>query len=185
MKRITAIILALALSLSLCACGKKNSASGGRPGKEQSDPEETPAPVVRIDLNPTNFYDYFVYKEYRSAAKDDDGNIESMQILYGFALKDGFTAAASPEYNDTLKVVFTANGIVKEGSFTIDYDNLTYTGAAGSTEVVPIEEDLVFWAKGNRTEIWAFGNYNKSYVMYLQDFTVKSVSGCIYLVNDF
>ena len=48
-----------------------------------------------------------------------------------------------------------------------------------------IEEDLVFWPKGDRTEIWAFGNYSTSYVMYFKTCEVTAVRGSIFLLNDF
>ena len=131
----------------------------------------------------SNFFNYFDYKEYKSATKNDDGTVSSVQILYGFELKDGFEAYNSGEFKDTLTVNFTADGIVYAGDFTVDYETLEYSGTVTSSETRDIEEDLVFWAKGNRTEIWAFGNYSSSYITYLTNFSVTAVEGCIYLKN--
>ena len=180
MKRMLALLLAAVMLLSLCACGKKN-AKPDASGQIAPVEEEQPS-VLKVDITMENFYDFFGYKEYRSAAKSEStGEITSMQILYGYELKDGFTAETSPLYPSDLTVVFQATGIVNQGEFNINYDTLEYTGNVTSTETIPVEEDLEFWAKGNRTEIWAFGNYSRSYVMYLTDFRLRSVSGTIYL----
>ena len=184
MKRILALMTAAVMLLSLCACGKKKPEPAPSDGVSQEEAEKEP--VVKVDLTMANFYDYFYYKEFHSAAKSEKtGEINSMQILYGFVLKDGYTAETSPLYDSNLKVVFTATGVMNQGDFTVDFNTLEYTGNITGTDIIDVEEELVFWPKGNRTEIWAFGNYNRSYIMYLTDFRVKSVSGCIYLKNDF
>lgn len=179
-KRILSLLLACAVLLCLPGCGKKKKTETAAP--QQAAPEKLPD-YVQVSLNMDNFFDYFQYKEFRSAAKDDNGKTTSMQILYGFELKEGYTAANTPEHKDTLKVEFSANAIVKNGSFQINYETLDYTGNVASTDVVPVTKELVFWAQGNRTEIYAYGVYNNSYVIYLQDFRVLSVTGSIWIVN--
>lgn len=178
MKRFILIILALAVAAGCCACGR----SGGRKSGAKHDAAER-SPVVEVEMTMENFYDYFEYHEFHSPTKNDDGVTTSMQILYGFRLKDGYEAANLPEYRDTLKVDFKAEGLIKEGDFTVDFETLEYTGTETKISVEDISEDLVFWPKGNRTEIWAFGLYSKSYVMYFRKMEVTAVSGSIYLLN--
>lgn len=177
MKRIILILLAVVLAVSLCACGK----SGRKKGANNHYGEISP--VVEVKMTMDNFYDYFEYHEFHSPTKNDDGVTTSMQILYGFRLKEGYEAANMSEYKDTLKVDFKAEGLIKEGDFTIDFETLEYTGKEDKISVVDVSEDLIFWPKGNRTEIWAFGLYSKSYVMYFRKFEVTSVTGSIYLKN--
>lgn len=179
MKRICLIMLAVLLAVSCCACG--------RTGRKKRGADNSPAdrsPVVEVKLDMDNFYDYFEYHEFHSPTKNDDGVTTSMQILYGFRLKDGFEAANLIEYKDTLQVNFKAEGLIKEGDFTVDFETLEYSGEETKISVVDVSEDLVFWPKGNRTEIWAFGLYSKSYVMYFRSFEVTAVKGSIYLKND-
>lgn len=171
-------MLAVVLALSFCACGK----SERRKHRANNTPDRSPVVEVKLDMD--NFYDYFEYHEFHSPTKNDDGVTTSMQILYGFKLKDGYEAANLSEYKDTLQVDFKAEGLIKEGSFTIDFETLEYSGTTDKISVVDISEDLVFWPKGNRTEIWAFGLYSKSYVMYFRSFEVTAVNGSIYLKND-
>ena len=179
MKRILLIILALAVAAGCCACGN----AGRRKSGAKRDASEG-SPVMEVKMSLDNFYDYFEYHEYRSPTKNDDGVTTSMQILYGFRLKEGYEAANLSEYKDTLQVDFKAEGLIKEGDFTIDFDTLEYTGTESKITVEDITEDLIFWPKGNRTEIWAFGLYSKSYVMYFRKFEVTSVKGSIYLKNE-
>ena len=178
MKRIIAILLALTVAAGCCACGK----SGGRSGSKRGAAEKSP--VIEVKMTMDNFYDYFEYHEFHSPTKNDNGDTTSMQILYGFKLKDGYEAANLPEYKDTLKVDFKAEGLIKEGDFKIDFETLEYTGTESKITVEDITEDLVFWPKGNRTEIWAFGLYSKSYVMYFRKMEVTAVSGSIFLKNE-
>ena len=181
MKKVIAAILAAALLLCLPGCGSgRKKASGGSEltsGKQSS--------IVEVRMTMDNFFDYFEFHEFRSPTKNDNGETTSMQILYGYRLKEGYEAANLPDYKDTLQVNFKAEGVVKEGSFQINFDTLDYSGTADKVEVVDIEEDLIFWPKGNRTEIWAFGLYSKSYVMYFKTCAVTSVRGSIFLKNNF
>ena len=178
MKRVMLILLAAVMTVSLCACGK----SGRRKNGANHNNAEI-SPVIEVKMTMDNFYDYFEYHEFHSPTKNDDGVTTSMQILYGFKLKEGYEAANMSEYKDTLQVDFKAEGLIREGDFTIDFDNLTYTGREDKISVVDVKEDLIFWPKGNRTEIWAFGLYSKSYVMYFRKFEVTAVKGSIYLKN--
>lgn len=178
MKRVFLIILAALLAVGFCACGKAGRKNGTNTGLAEK------SPVIEVELDMDNFYDYFEYHEFHSPTKNDNGETTSMQILYGFQLKEGYEAANSIEYKDTLQVDFKAEGLIKEGDFTIDFETLEYTGTETKISVVDISEDLIFWPKGNRTEIWAFGLYSKSYVMYFRSFEVTSVKGSIYLKND-
>ena len=173
------VMLAVILAVSFCACGK----TGGRRRGSKNDQADR-SPVIEVKLDMDNFYDYFEYHEFHSPTKNDDGVTTSMQILYGFKLKDGFEAANLPEYKDTLQVDFKAEGLIKEGDFTVDFETLEYSGPTDKISVVDISEDLIFWPKGNRTEIWAFGLYSKSYVMYFRSFEVTAVKGSVFLKND-
>ena len=179
MKRVFIIMLTMLLAFSFCACGK----SGRKKHGTKDDPAES-SPVIEVKMDMDNFYDYFEYHEFHSPTKNDDGVTTSMQILYGFILKDGYEAANLIDYKDTLQVDFRAEGLIKEGDFTVDYETLEYSGPETKISVVDISEDLIFWPKGNRTEIWAFGLYSKSYVMYFKTFEVTAVKGSIYLKND-
>ena len=51
------------------------------------------------------------------------------------------------------------------------------------TERNSITHTLKFWPKGDRTTTWTFGNYSDSYILYLENFTVTSAKGSIYLKN--
>ena len=179
MKKVLLILLAVLMTVSFCACGKtgrkKHGANNGSAEK---------SPVIEVKLDMDNFYDYFEYHEFHSPTKNDDGVTTSLQILYGFQLKEGYEAANLIDYKDTLEVDFKAVGLIKEGDFTVDFDTLEYTGTETKISVVDVSEDLIFWPKGNRTEIWAFGLYSKSYVMYFKSFEVTAVKGSIYLKND-
>ena len=181
MKRALLMLLCLMMLLSLAGCGGKNRKNAA----ESADAAGKKSSVVEIRMTMDNFFDYFEFHEFRSPTKNDNGDITSVQILYGYRLKEGFEAANLPDYRDTLQVNFRAEGVVKEGDFTIDFDTLQYTGTESNIQVVDIEEDLVFWPKGNRTEIWAFGLYSTSYVMFFKSCEVTSVRGSIFLKNNF
>ena len=181
MKRGIAAILILVMFLGLTGCGSGRKSGSGSSALSSGRKSS----VVEVRMTMDNFFDYFEYHEFRSPTKNDNGDTTSMQILYGYRLKDGYKAANLPDYKDTLQVNFKAEGVVKEGSFHINFETLEYTGTENKVEVVDIEEDLVFWPKGDRTEIWAFGNYSTSYVMYFKTCEVTAVRGSIFLLNDF
>ncbi|MBQ9685529.1 MAG: hypothetical protein IJV41_03130 [Oscillospiraceae bacterium] len=178
MKRILALLLALCMVLGLSGCGKK---------KKEEAPviaaiaTPTPNEVFEVKLNLANLYDYFDYKEFRADFKQDDGTVTSCTISYGLELKEQYAAANDDEHKDTMRLTFTADGEVLSGEFDIDFDTLTFTGTADSRERVKVEENLSFWAKGNRSTVWAYGNYSSSNIMYLENFTVTKVSGSIFI----
>ena len=179
MKKYFIVMLTVLLVFSFCACG-----GTGRKKHGTKDDQTDKSPVIEVKMDMDNFYDYLEYHEFHSPTKNDDGVTTSMQILYGFKLKDGYEAANLIDYKDTLKVDFRAEGLIKEGDFTVDFETLEYSGQETKISVVDVSEDLIFWPKGNRTEIWAFGLYSKSYVMYFKTFEVTAVKGSIYLKND-
>ena len=178
MKRWIALLLALGMLLSLSGCGKK---------KKEEAPviaaiaTPTPNEVFEVKLNLGNLYDYFDYKEFRADFKQDDGTVTSCTINYGLELKEQYAAANDEAHKDTMRLTFTADGEVLTGDFDIDFDNLTFTGTAETQERVQIEEQLSFWAKGNRSTVWTYGNYSSSNIMYLENFTVTKVSGSIFI----
>ncbi len=181
MKKAIAFILAALMLLGMCACGRKKDDQPTAPG---SAPAETPQ-VYEVKITPENFLSYFEYREFRSDTKSTDGDntgeVTSAQISYGFALREGYTAANDPEYEDTLEIGFAADGVVKSGSFSIDFDTLQYTGETVSTETVPVTGTLSFWPKGDRTTVWAYGNYSDSYIIYLENFSITSVKGSVFI----
>lgn len=179
MKRTLIILLTVCLLLSLCACGKEEAEE---PAQLQA-PQETPNPVFEVKITLDNLYDYFEYREYPAAVKNDNGDISNVQVAYGLALKDGYTAANSSKYKDTMEITFTAEGVVNTGSFAVDFATLQYSGTVTSTERNSITHTLKFWPKGDRTTTWTFGNYSDSYILYLENFTVTSAKGSIYLKN--
>lgn len=177
MRRGIALLLALVMALSLTACGKKKKEQA--PVAALATP--TPNEVFEVKLNMGNLYDYFDYKEYRADVKEDDGSVASCTIAYGLELKEQYAAANDKAHRDTMSLSFTADGIVLSGDFDIDFNTLTFTGTTATSEQVRVSEDLVFWAKGNRTTVWTYGNYSSSNIMYLENFTVTKVSGSIYI----
>ena len=179
MKRTLIILLTVCLLLSLCACGKEKAEEPA----QILAPQETPNPVFEVKITLDNLYDYFEYREYPAAVKNDNGGISNVQVSYGLALKEGYTAANSSKYKDTMEITFTADGVVNSGSFDVDFASLQYSGTVTGTERSSITHTLKFWPKGDRTTTWTFGNYSDSYILYLENFTVTSAKGSIYLKN--
>lgn len=171
-----ALLLAVLMCFSLCACGNKRPASPSAPEEQEVQSE-----VFEVRITLDNLYDYFEYREYTSSVKGDDGKTASVQVSYGLALKEIYTAANSPEYTDTMKITFSADGVVRSGSFTVDFTTLQYTGTVNSTETRAITEELSFWPKGDRTTTWTFGNYGSSYILSLENFHVTQASGSVFL----
>lgn len=180
MRRSLALLLALCMALGLAACGKDR--------KETAAPTATPVPTptpnevfeVRLDLN--NLYTYFDYKEYRADVRDEEtAEINSSTVAYGLQLKPQFTAANDPDHKDTMTLRFEAEGVVLSGDFDVDFRDLTFTGTASTSEHVQVTELLHFWAKGDRTTTWAFGNYSSSNIMYFESFRVTEVWGSVWL----
>ena len=179
MKRILFTLLAACLLLSICACGKEEAEEP----VQILAPQETPNPVFEVKITLDNLYDYFEYREYPAAVKNDNGGISNVQVSYGLALKEGYTAANSSKYKDTMEITFTADGVVNSGSFDVDFATLQFSGTVTSTERNSITQTLKFWPKGDRTTTWTFGNYSDSYILYLENFTVTSAKGSVYLKN--
>ena len=178
-RKAIALLLALLMVLSLTACGRK-----AKEKKTAAAASPTPVPneAFEVKLNLDNFLDYFYYKEYRADVRDENtSEIDSSTISYGFQLKEQYTAANEEKHKDTMALHFKADGVVMEGSFDINFDDLSHTGLTDSIERTSVEETLHFWGKGDRTTWWTFGNYSSSYIMYLENFTVTDVSGSIWL----
>lgn len=182
MKKILSFVLCAAMLLCLCACCKDDEST-------PAEPEESAAVdydrIYEVDITPENLLDYFEFKAFRADSKltdgDNAGEITSVQMSYGFALRQGYTAANDSKHKDTLKIDFTATGVVKTGNFTVDFNTLEYTGEVTSSETVPIEDSLTFWPKGDRTTTYPYGNYSDTYIIYLENFNLSSVSGKVYI----
>ena len=180
MKRAIALLLGLCMLLTLAACGKKKAKDGGEDAPASPTPTPNEAFEVKITLD--NLYQYFDYKEFRADVRDENtSEIDSSTVAYGFQLKEVFTAANDPKHRDTMTLTFEADGVVLSGDFEVNFDNLTYTGTATSTEHTHVKEQLHFWAKGDRTTTWAFGNYSSSNIMYFERFAVTEASGSVWL----
>lgn len=82
-----------------------------------------------------------------------------------------------------MEITFTADGVVNSGNFDVDFASLQYSGTVTGTERNSITHTLKFWPKGDRTTTWTFGNYSDSYILYLENFTVTSAKGSVYLKN--
>ena len=178
-RKAIALLLALLMALSLTACGRK---AKEKKAAAAASPTPVPNEAFEVKLNLDNFLDYFYYKEYRADVRDENtSEIDSSTISYGFQLKEQYTAANEEKHKDTMALHFKADGVVMEGSFDINFDDLSHTGLADSIERTSVEETLHFWGKGDRTTWWTFGNYSSSYIMYLENFTVTDVSGSIWL----
>jgi len=176
-KRIMLCLLCFVLLFSLPACGKKKKQEQGNTNVVVSA-----APTVyEVEITPQNIFDYFDFKQYPTHLKDEDGNVTSVQIAYGLELKEGYYAANSDEYEDTMELSFTAEGVVNEGTFTIDFDTLQYGGTITETSYVTVSETLKFWPKGNRTTVWSFGLFSRGYVNYFQNFVITDAKGSIFI----
>lgn len=182
MRKILSFILCAATLMCLCACGKDEEPA---PAEPTASAEIDYDKIYEVEITPENLLDYFEFKAYRADSKLTDGEnageITSVQMSYGFALRQGYTAANDEKHKDTLKIDFTATGVVKSGNFTVDFNTLEYTGETLTSETVPIEDSLVFWPKGDRTTTYPYGNYSDTYVIYLENFNLSSVSGKVYL----
>ncbi len=181
MKRAIALLLAFCMIFTLGACGRKKK-------KKDAEPvitalaTPTPNEPFEVRLSPENLYDYFEYKEYRADVRDENtSEINSSTIAYGLQLRQPYTAANQEGLRDTMSLHFEAEGVVMSGDFDIDFTDLSFTGTPAASERVQISEDLHFWAKGDRTTTWAFGNYSSSNIMYLENFRVTRVSGVVWL----
>lgn len=181
MKRTIAVLLALSMALSLCGCGGKKKKREETPAAPAA---ATPVPneAFEVKISPGNLYDYFEYKEFRADVKDENsGEVSSAQIAYGLQLREQYTAANDGVHKDTMTLRFAADGVVMSGSFDVNFDDLSFTGTPDATERTHVEEELHFWAKGDRTTTWAFGNYSSSNIMYFDSFTVTHASGSVWL----
>lgn len=182
MRKILSFILCAATLMCLCACGKDEEPA---PAEPTASAEIDYDKIYEVEITPENLLDYFEFKAYRADSKLTDGEnageITSVQMSYGFALRQGYTAANDEKHKDTLKIDFTATGVVKSGNFTVDFNTLEYTGETLTSETVPIEDSFVFWPKGDRTTTYPYGNYSDTYVIYLENFNLSSVSGKVYL----
>jgi len=178
-RRAWALLLALLLAAAcLSGCGKKKAPAEPEGLPAQSEPDD----VVEVRITRENLFDYFEYREYPSEVKgENNGEISNVQVAYGLALREGWTAANDPKRKDTLRVDFTADQVVNTGRFTVDFQTLHWSGTPSSTERRQVSEKLVFWPKGDRTSVWTFGNFSDSYILYLENFTVTSASGTVYL----
>jgi len=180
-KRAFAILLALSLLLSLCACGKKKKeAESAGPAPAALTPVPNEPFEVKISMG--NLFDYFDYKEYRADVRDENSSeIDSSTIAYGLQLKPQYAGANDPKHRDTMELTFTADGLVMSGDFQINFDDLSFTGTPATSERVHVVEKLHFWAKGDRTTTWAFGNYSNSNIMYFESFRITDARGSIWL----
>ncbi len=182
MKKIMSFVLCTAMLLCLCACGKDDESTPAEPEESATVDYDR---IYEVDITPENLLDYFEFKAFRADSKltdgDNAGEISSVQMSYGFALRQGYTAANDSKHKDTLKIDFTATGVVKTGNFTVDFNTLEYTGEVTSSETVPIEDSLTFWPKGDRTTTYPYGNYSDTYIIYLENFNLSSVSGKVYI----
>lgn len=175
MKRKIIILAVFIAAAALAVCALLIS-GGKEPAEASSQPKEKAA---RVELSTENFFDYFEYMEQRQSQKTGEGDVTSVQISYGFRLKEGFEAAEG--YESDLKIRFRAEGIVNQGSYTVDFSTLRYRGETQSTERVEIDEELQFWPKGNRSTLYQYGAYTTACIIYMENMTLTEVSGSIYL----
>lgn len=181
MKKTLAFALTALMLLCLCACGKEDEVPESPDGSAAPDYEQ----IYEVDITPENLFDFFEFKTFRADTKATDGDtageVTSVQLAYGFALRQGYTAANDAKHKDTLKIGFTATGVVRNGNFDVNFATLEYTGDIASVKTVPIEGTLSFWPKGDRTTTYVYGNYSDSYVLYLEDFSLTSVEGTVFI----
>ncbi len=180
MKKFCVILLAALLTLPLWGCGKKDTAAEPTATVQPEAQEQ----VLEVKITPENLYDYFEYREYPTYYKNENGDITSVQIAYGFALKEGYRAENNSQHTDTMSVTFTADGVVNSGSFDVDFSTCQYTGTVADTQRETVSQTLKFWAKGDRTIVWNFGVYSDSYINYLENFTVTAAQGKVYLIKE-
>lgn len=177
MKKWICMLLSAVTLLSLSACGRKKET----PTVPTPTPAAASSPIFEAKLTPDNWYYYFEYKEYRSEVREDDGRISSVQIAYGLALRDNYTAAIGDEYKNTAKLTFSATGVVRTGDYNVDFATLQYNGYDSDVQTERITETLEFWPKGDRTYTWTYGNFSKSNIMYLEGFQVVDAEGSVFL----
>ena len=176
MNRMLCVLLSVFLLLALTGCGKKQAEEKE---EETVTVQENLPFEVKMDLG--NLYTYFEYTEIPTFLTDENGDFTSIQIAYGLKLRDGYTAALLPDHKDTMKVTFQADGVLRTGSYTVDFKNMQYSGTTASETVNPITATLDFWPQGDRTIVYTFGNISTSYIMFLQNFTITNVTGSVYL----
>lgn len=159
---------------SLCACGKDKAEAGQTDAAAQ-----TPPPVVEGRDHGGEYIRLFwvqgvprLFQGWR--------NVSYVQISYGLSSRR--YAANSAAYKDSMEISFTAEGVANKGSFTVDYDTLQYSGSTKARAHAGFNT-LKFWPKGSRTVSYPYGNYSGNYIIYLENFTVTSVSGSIFLKN--
>ncbi len=183
MKKAIAILLALAMLPCLFGCGKKTEA-GGTPVVPSG--EEKLQDYVKVNITKDNFDQYFSYREYISYTKGENSNdISSAQISYGYELREGFLAADPEGEKSTLELSFAADGVVYNGSYTINFETLEYSGTTTGTESKLVTGTLGFWPQGGRTVLFPYGVYRDTYVIRLENFRLTNVSGTIYLLTKF
>ena len=102
MKKTLIFLFIFCLLFSLCACGKDKA---DEPAPAQTV-QESANPIYEVKITMDNLYDYFEYREYTTYIKNDNGGISNVQVSYGLARKDGYTAANSPKYTDTMEITF-------------------------------------------------------------------------------
>ena len=183
MKRIISLLLVLAVSLScFTACGKKKEKENTEQ-TSNTQTQEVPLKdqVFRVDISMDNLFEYFEYKEYVSNYKLDDGTVSSVNISYGLELKDIYTAATDSKYKHNMKAKFTADVVMNEGEYQVDFDTLKVYGTTHSSTMQTVSHDLEFWAKGDRTTVWSYGIFSSTFANYLTNFVITDARGTIYL----
>ena len=179
MKKTVAALLLL-FCLCLTACGREEKAAEQQTAvqTEVTDPADT---IYEVKIDMQNIFDFFEYREYPIPYKNDQGEVTSVQIAYGLALKDVYTAANDSRYKDSLYLEFAGNLVVNKGNYTVDFDTLQVYGETSESFVQPVAESMKFWPKGDRTTIWSYGTYSSMYANYLDSFQITRAEGTIYL----
>ena len=187
MKRILAFVLCVLLLFGLAGCGKKKNSSSSKPAssftsQEAQQQDDIYNQILEVKITPDNLYNYFEYHEFAGAVKANNGEtVNSVQISYGLQLRPEYIAANDPDHKDSLLLEFSATGVVNKGEYDVNYDTLEYTGTSASCETESVTGTLQFWAKGNRTSVYPFGNYSSTVITYLSGFTITSAKGTVYL----